>query len=152
MTLQQIMHRAIDMGEDASKLADMPLRQPNHELHRVGVSLRDLSLSIAQSLTSLSYETRKKIGQCLVAFSLSLEFVAHLGAIERDLKPAGEGIMAEWCVAVRDNARDAIGTYWRPSAVGRNGIMYSPREPSPAATRSGFITATAKRGETLGGR
>jgi hypothetical protein len=63
MTLQQIMHRAIDMGEDASKLADMLPRQPNHELHRVGVSLRDMSLSITQSLTSLSDETREVIAR-----------------------------------------------------------------------------------------
>jgi hypothetical protein len=63
MTLQQIMSRAIDLGEDASKLADMLLRQPNHELHRVGVSLRDMGLSITQSLTSLSDETREVIAR-----------------------------------------------------------------------------------------
>ena len=61
MTLQQIMHRAIDMGEDASKLADILLRQPNHELHHIGVSLRDMSLTIAQAQTALSAETRDRI-------------------------------------------------------------------------------------------
>ena len=43
-----------------------------------------------------------------------LSFAAHLDAIEADLKLAGQGIIAEWCWAVRENARDAIGTYWRP--------------------------------------
>jgi hypothetical protein len=42
--------------------------------------------------------------------------------IEADLKSAGEGIIAEWCLAVRQNAMDAIGTYkydWRPLAASR---------------------------------
>jgi HK97 gp10 family phage protein len=44
-------------------------------------------------------------------------FAAHLGAINADLKLAGEGIIAEWCWNVRENARHAIGTYaygWQP--------------------------------------
>jgi hypothetical protein len=46
-------------------------------------------------------------------------FALKLGAIEADLKLAGTGILAEWCWAVRQNARDAIGTYkygWTPLA------------------------------------
>jgi hypothetical protein len=75
-----------------------------------------------------------------------LSFAAHLGAIEADLKLAGEGIIAKWCMAVRDNASR------RDRYLLADGFMHSPREPSPAATRTGFITATAKRCETLGGR
>jgi hypothetical protein len=64
-------------------------------------------------------------------FSL-LSFAAHLGAIERDLKLAGEGIIAKWFMAVRQNAMDAIGTYrygWpelAPSTVERKGGRDEP--------------------------
>lgn len=50
-------------------------------------------------------------------FMSLLEGVAKFQAIGLDLKLAGEGIIAEWCKAVYDNARDAIGTYkysWPP--------------------------------------
>jgi phage gpG-like protein len=49
-----------------------------------------------------------------------LSFAAKLGAIEADLKLAGQGLIAEWCWAVRENARKAIGTYeysWPPLAA-----------------------------------
>ena len=48
-----------------------------------------------------------------------LSFAAHLGAIEADLKLAGEGIIAKWCMAVRD----AIGTYWRMALCIRQGAL-----------------------------
>ena len=54
-------------------------------------------------------------------------FAAHLGAIEADLKLAGEGLIAEFCWNVRQNAQHAIGTYkynWAPlgpDAVARHG-------------------------------
>jgi phage gpG-like protein len=47
-------------------------------------------------------------------------FALKLGAIEADLKLAGSGIIAEWCWAVRENARSALGTYrygWEPLAA-----------------------------------
>jgi hypothetical protein len=59
MTLSEIYHKSIDAGQNASRIADYCLR--SDEMHRLGVSLRDLSLSIAQALTSLSDETRKRI-------------------------------------------------------------------------------------------
>jgi hypothetical protein len=37
-----------------------------------------------------------------------LSFAAHLGAIEADLKLAGTGILAEYALAVRQNAMDTI--------------------------------------------
>jgi hypothetical protein len=61
MTLSKIYHKSIDAGQNASRIADYCLRSDDHEMHRLGVSLRDLSLSIAQALTSLSDETRKRI-------------------------------------------------------------------------------------------
>jgi hypothetical protein len=53
-----------------------------------------------------------------------LSFAAHLGAIEADLKLAGEGIIAKWCMAFGIMLRDAIGTYWRMALCIRRG---SPR-------------------------
>jgi hypothetical protein len=56
-----------------------------------------------------------------------LSFAAKLGAIEADLKLAGQGIIAEYALKVRQNAMDAIGTYhygWSPlgpEAVARHG-------------------------------
>jgi phage gpG-like protein len=56
-----------------------------------------------------------------------LSFAAKLGAIELDLKLAGQGILAEYALKVRQNAMDAIGTYrygWPalgPEAVARHG-------------------------------
>ena len=43
-------------------------------------------------------------------FSL-LGFAAHLYAVEKDLALAEQAILAELAVLVRDNAREAIGTY-----------------------------------------
>jgi phage gpG-like protein len=54
-------------------------------------------------------------------------FALKLGAIEADLKLAGEGIIAEWCWNVRQNAMNAISTYkygWTPlspEVVARHG-------------------------------
>lgn len=52
---------AADMAHRADELAIMLLRERSHELHRIGVVLRDLHLTIVQALSALSDETRKKI-------------------------------------------------------------------------------------------
>ena len=55
MTLQEIMNRAIDIGE----WADAFCRQnPNH---RLAMTVRDMHTHIANAMAALSDETRKKI-------------------------------------------------------------------------------------------
>jgi hypothetical protein len=62
MPINEIYSRIIDIGEQAERMADILLRQTaDHNLHRVGVCCRDLSNTVAQALSQLSDETRKKI-------------------------------------------------------------------------------------------
>jgi hypothetical protein len=59
--MSNFYHELCDMGQRAEKIADILLRQRDHNSHRLGVVLRDLSQTIAQALTSLSPEARKRI-------------------------------------------------------------------------------------------
>ncbi len=65
MTLNQIMHRAIDMGEQADLLCQSLHKRrdlaANHDLHRVAVVLRDFANTVADSLKGLPESTRKHI-------------------------------------------------------------------------------------------
>jgi hypothetical protein len=57
---KSIYHQIIDLGERAEHMADVLLRERNHELHRIGVVLRDLSLTVAQVLTD---DVHKRIAE-----------------------------------------------------------------------------------------
>jgi hypothetical protein len=61
--MNSVYEKAADMAHRADELSIMLLREPNHELHRIGVVLRDLSLTIADALTALSDETREVIAR-----------------------------------------------------------------------------------------
>lgn len=61
--MNSVYERAADMAHRADELSIMLLREPNYELHRIGVVLRDLSLTIADALTALSDETREVIAR-----------------------------------------------------------------------------------------
>jgi hypothetical protein len=54
-------HQLSDLGERADQIADVLLREQHHELHRVGVACRDLSLTIVQALSSLPDKAREKM-------------------------------------------------------------------------------------------
>jgi hypothetical protein len=56
-----IYDKAADMAHRADELAIMLLREPNHELHRIGVVLRDFANTVADSLKALPESTRKHI-------------------------------------------------------------------------------------------
>jgi hypothetical protein len=56
-----VYDKAGEMAHRADELAIMLLRERSHELHRIGVVLRDLHLTIVQGMSALSDETRKKI-------------------------------------------------------------------------------------------
>jgi hypothetical protein len=61
--LKSAYHQLCDIGEQTDKIADVLLRERDHNLHRIGVVCRDMSLTIVQALTSLSVETRKHIAE-----------------------------------------------------------------------------------------
>jgi hypothetical protein len=56
-----IYDTAADMAHRADELAILLLRQPNHDLHRIAVVLRDLHLTIVQAMASLSDDVHKRI-------------------------------------------------------------------------------------------
>jgi hypothetical protein len=57
-------HQVCDLDERAEQMATILLRRhDDHELHRVGVSCRDLSNTIAQELSALSDDARKRIAE-----------------------------------------------------------------------------------------
>jgi hypothetical protein len=56
-----LLHQIIDLGERAEHMAILLLREPNYELHRTGVVLRDFANTVADSLKALPESTRKHI-------------------------------------------------------------------------------------------
>jgi hypothetical protein len=58
---KSLYHQIIDLGERAEHVASVLLREPNRELHRIGVVLRDFANTVADSLKALPESTRKHI-------------------------------------------------------------------------------------------
>jgi hypothetical protein len=58
---KSLYHQIIDLGERAEHTASVLQREPNHELHRIGVVLRDFANTRCGFFEGLPASTRKHI-------------------------------------------------------------------------------------------
>jgi hypothetical protein len=61
MHMNEIYHRLINLGEEATKLADALKHERDHNLHRACVACQEFSTQLAHALTALSPSTMDSI-------------------------------------------------------------------------------------------